>query len=260
MNPPLVQRWNARRARYRPAGETIRTTDFEVAPIADDATAKAFVVAHHYAGTYPAARFRYGLYRRGGALVGVAVFSHPTNDRALTNVFPGTAIESVELGRFVLLDEVPGNGETWFLARAFALLRREDLLGVLSFSDPVERRTAAGELVKPGHIGTIYRAHNGRFLGRGAPSTLRLLPDGSILAPRALAKIRSRDRGWRYAAAQLERAGAAPLGEREDGAAWLARWLPALTRTIRHPGNLRYAWALARGVALPEAQPFGEAA
>lgn len=34
------------------------------------------------------------------------------NGRSLTNVFGAKAVESVELGRFVLLDDVPGNGET----------------------------------------------------------------------------------------------------------------------------------------------------
>src|SRR5262249_25959639 len=77
---------------------------------------------------YPAARWRFGLFRRG-VLQGVAVFSHPCNDRALTSVFPGRATDSVELGRFVLLDEVPGNGETWMLGRCFRLLRHAGLAG-----------------------------------------------------------------------------------------------------------------------------------
>ena len=50
-----------------------------------DTTPRAFIEQHHYAGTYPAARERFGLYRRG-ELVGCAVFSHPTNDKVLSNV------------------------------------------------------------------------------------------------------------------------------------------------------------------------------
>src|SRR4051812_6924879 len=103
MQTALAQRWRDRRASYRPAGEPIITRHYDVAVIADDRAAKAFVLAHHYAATYPAARFRFGLYR-GGALCGVAVFSHPCNDRVLTNVFAGVpALACVELGRFVLL-------------------------------------------------------------------------------------------------------------------------------------------------------------
>src|SRR5215471_14601724 len=132
---PLIftQRWRNRRDLYRPAGEVICPSDYEVAAIADDTTAKAFVTRHHYSTRYVAARERVGLYRHG-ALVGVAVFSHPVRNAVLTNVFPGNARESVELGRFVLLDDVPGNGETWFLARCFELLRREGYRGVVSFS------------------------------------------------------------------------------------------------------------------------------
>lgn len=105
----LTQRWKERRTSFRPAGEVSDTRAYDVAPITGDGVAKAFVVKHHYAGSYPAARWRFGLYR-AGVLQGVAVFSHPCNDAVLTSVFPGRASDSVELGRFVLLDEVPSNG------------------------------------------------------------------------------------------------------------------------------------------------------
>src|SRR5262249_12647783 len=146
---------------------------------------------HHYSASYPAARWRFGLYRRG-ELAGVAVFSHPCNDRALTNIFDCRALDAVELGRFVLLDSVPGNGETWFLSRCFRLLRPEGLIGVLSFSDPMPRRTSAGEIVHKGHIGTIYQAFSAHYLGRSKSRTLRLLPDGSVLSDRTIQKVRGR--------------------------------------------------------------------
>ena len=38
-----VQRWRGGRARYRPAGETIQTSLYEVAEIASDSVARAFV-------------------------------------------------------------------------------------------------------------------------------------------------------------------------------------------------------------------------
>jgi len=40
-----------------------------------------------------------------------------------------------------LLDSVPGNGETWFLARCFEQMRKSDLIGVVTFSDPVPRKS-----------------------------------------------------------------------------------------------------------------------
>ncbi len=108
--------------------------------------------------------------------------------------------------------------------------------------------TTDGRVIFAGHIGTIYQAKGAAYLGRSKPGTIRLLPDGRILSPRAISKIRVRDQGWRYSAAILEKLGAAPLGEREDAKAWLARWLPALTRTMRHEGNLKYAFGLAKSV------------
>ena len=249
----MNQRWRRGRASYRPPDDPIRTAEYEVARIDGDEVAKAFVVAHHYAATYPTARARFGLYRRG-TLAGVAVFSHPANDVVLTGVFPGTATDSMELGRFVLLDHVAGNGETWFLARCFAQLRRDGVRGVVSFSDPVPRRARDGRLVFKGHVGTIYQAHNGTYLGRGTARTLHLLPDGTVVSARALQKIRAGERGWRYAAAQLEAAGAPPCAG--DRRRWLTTWLPRVTTRLAHPGNHKYAWPLTRHDRLPASLPY----
>lgn len=239
----LVQRWRRGRDRYRPAGEVINTSAYEVVALPHDAIPRRFVRQHHYSGSWPAARFRFGLYRRD-ALAGVAVFSHPVNDRVLTSVFPGEAKESVELGRFVLLDDVPGNGETWFLARTFELLRRESLVGVLSFSDPMPRKATDGRVVFRGHLGVIYQAFNGRYLGRGTSRTLRILPDGEVMSDRAIQKIRAKEQGWQYAVELLERAGApSPDG---DLRVWLQTWLPRVTTTVKHPGNHKYGWPLRR--------------
>jgi hypothetical protein len=237
-----VQRWRDRRDSYRPAREVVDVRQLEVDAIASDATARAFVQAHHYSGSYPAARFRFGLYQRG-RLAGVAVFSQPTNDRTLDCV-PGERLERVELGRFVLLDDVGANAETWFLGRCFDELRREGLTGVVSFSDPEPRTSTDGGQVFPGHVGTIYQAHNAVYLGRGTARTHRLLPDGTVLSPRARQKLIAGERGWRYVVELLERHGAERLASDEDRAEWARRSIAALTRPLKHAGNHKYAWAL----------------
>jgi hypothetical protein len=239
----ITQRWRNGAARYRPAGELIQPREYDVAPIASDREASAFIKQHHYSGTYPAARFRFGLYR-AGLLSGVAVFSHPANNKTLTNTFAFELLEGVELGRFVLLDEVPGNGETWFLARCFAALRTAGIKGVVSFSDDQPRQSAGGQIVFPGHIGTIYQAFNGSYLGRGTARSLRLLPDGTVLSARSLQKIRSGERGVEYATALLTGYGADAVWS--DRPAWLRFWLPRLTRPLAHPGCHKYAWILDR--------------
>lgn len=248
----MNQRWEEGRARWRPSGEVIRPSEYEVSEILTDEVPKAFVRQHHYSGDYPAARFRYGLYRHA-ALVGVAVFSHPVNDRTLTNVFPVHRKEATELGRFVLLDEVPGNGETWFLARCFDALRKKTIvddtgrelrgvMGVVSFSDPMPRATAEGKIVLPGHVGTIYQALSGTYLGRADGRRLHLLPDGRVFNHRTEQKIRKMEQGWKGAVQELQSYGAGPLDEAP--AAWLSRWLPLVTRPLKHGGNHKYAWAL----------------
>jgi hypothetical protein len=244
------QRWRERRDSYRPAGEPIATRLYDVGEIdgkGSDRQCKAFVLEHHYAASFPNARFRFGLYR-GAALVGVAIFSHPQNDRVLTNVFPGYAArDAAELGRFVLLDDVPANGETWFLARCWELLR-DRVVGVVSFSDPVPRTTLDGRVIHPGHVGTIYQAFNGCYLGKTKPEWLHLLANGTILANRALSKLRKRDQGWLHTSERLVRAGAEPLRSDENATEWLDRWLPRISRPLHHTGNHRYAWALDRAL------------
>lgn len=247
----MNQRWHLRLATYRDPSEQIQTSAYEVAEIADDGSAgkphtpKGFVEQHHYSGSFPAARFRFGLYR-GEQLEGVAVFSHPCNDLVLTNTFPwiSEARAAVELGRFVLLNSVKGNGETWFLGRCFEVLRSKSLVGVVSRSDPIARRAADGSQVFPGHLGTIYQAHNAVYLGRATPRTLKILPDGTSFDARAQQKIRGRERGIDYAVGILRSFGAPPL--EGDPVEWLATWSARLTRNMRHPGNHSYAWTLAK--------------
>lgn len=254
---PVVQRWRDRRSSYRLAGEPIATRLYEVAEIPDDTTARAFVVAHHYSSSFPAARARVGLFR-AGALVGVAVFSHPMSEAVLVPLGVERG-EGVELGRLVLLDDVPANGESWFLARAFELLVARGFRGVISDADPMRTvDTTTGRLVCRGHVGTVYQGSNAVYLGQTDRRTRYLLPNGLVFSQRVIAKVRSRERGWRYSAETLERFGAPPLGADDDARAWLATWLPRLTTRVRHPGNFRYAFGLDRGAkrGLPKSQPY----
>ena len=249
-----VQRWRERRDSYRPAGEPIDVGRYGVEPLTGrhEAEARAFVERHHYSGSYPASRLAVGLWRSRGAvwapeLVGVAVLSVPMQPASIRRWLGRDPAEGVELGRFVLLDDVPANGESWFLRRAFAAVRRElpEVRAVLAYSDPVRRESLDGTVVLPGHVGTIYQAHNGRYVGRASPRHLVLDPCGRIVSERALSKIRRGERGHRYATEALLRAGAPPRRHGEDPAAWVERALrEGPFRRIRHPGNHTYAWPL----------------
>lgn len=120
--------------------------------MATEREVRELIATHHYLRTLPPSRFRFGRYRHD-AFVGAAVFTYPVNDRTITNVFRCPAIEGVELGRLILLDDVPGNGESRFVGECLRRIRRTGLAGVVSFSDPVPRSTATGMMVSPGHIG-----------------------------------------------------------------------------------------------------------
>lgn len=114
---------------------------------------------------------------------------------------------------------------------------------MVAFSDPVPRTDAAGRIVFRGHVGTVYAAGNALYLGRAAARTLVLLPDGSVLNERALAKVRSDERGHAYVERRLEAFGAPPRRPGESGRTWLAHALAAAdARLLRHSGCHRFAF------------------
>lgn len=258
----VVQRWRGGRANYELAGAPINTRLYEVAPIDGDGAdvrARAFVREHHYAKSMGAARERIGLYR-AGEMVGIAVFTHPSQDKVLARL-PCDREAAVELGRLVLLQGVEANGESWFIARAFDELRSRGYEGIVSHADPVPRTTITGEVVMPGHIGRIYQATNAVYTGLATARTLRLLPDGIVFNERARSKIRGRETGWRAAVDVLVEAGAAAperTGTAADLHAWLRAELPRVTRPLKHTGNFRYLFGLTSAVRkrLPKGLPY----
>lgn len=245
------QRWNGRRASYRPAGEPFDPRHAGVEPL-DEREAKAFVEQHHYSGSYPAARFRAGVFIKEpfqkARLAGVGVFSVPMNQKVVPAYFAGfEPSHGVELGRFVLDDSLAANAESWALARMKKLLRQAlpNVRGVVAYSDPIERRDETGALVKRGHVGTIYRATNAAYRGLSSARTLWLAPNGASLADRLLSKVRNSETGERYAMERLTALGAPRRQPHEDGAAYVRRlkeekWL----RPMRHPGNHAFTWQL----------------
>lgn len=151
-------------------------------------------------------------------------------------------MESLELSRFVLDDEVKANGESWFLARGFEQAAATGVRGVISFADPVPR-VVDGELLFPGHIGTIYQATNADYTGRGTPRSLVLLPSGEVFNARSAQKVRGQERGHEHVEAKLIGLGARPIRAGEKPAAWLAEALDAVkARRIRHGGCHRYVF------------------
>lgn len=251
----MNQRWRNRREIYRPAGELIDSREYEICETSSDRIVREFIATHHYQQTTPPARFRFCLHR-AGRLVGVAVFGHPTNDRSITGMFGCPAIDDVELSRLVLLDEVPGNGESFFVGACLRSLRRLGFAGVITFSDPVARRSQDGLLVKRGHCGTVYQALGSRFVGRSAPRTLRLLPDGNVLNERSIQKLRTGEPGTRAIRETLSRLGVSlpegALGER------LTPILDRYTQRLRHGGNYKYVWCFSAAAErhLPPALPY----
>ncbi|MDJ0276301.1 hypothetical protein QLH51_05750 [Sphingomonas sp. 2R-10] len=254
MHTTRSQRWRDRRSRWVPAASEIDARRLAVDVIDAHRVASPFVRTHHYAASMPVTRLSVGLFADGAGgrseLVGVCVFSHPVNDASVPkNAGLKNPRAACDLGRLVVLDSQGGNAESFLVARAFRLLRREkpEILSVISYADPVRRTDADGQVFMPGHVGGLYAVMAARYVGRSSPRTDLILPDGRPISSRALSKIRNAECGQRYAIDDLLRAGAPSPQLGEDRAMWLTGLQRAgLLLRRRHPGCHAYVFPLTR--------------
>ena len=198
------QRWRERRCRWIPGATEIDPKTLSVDVIDTRRQAAPFVKDHHYAGSMPVTRLSVGLFANGrGARserVGVCVFAHPVNNASV----PKTAgladpRSACDLGRLVILDSQGANAESFLVARAFRLLRREkpEIFSVISYADPVRRTDAEGRVFLPGHVGGLYAVMGSRYVGRSSPRTDLIMPDGRPISSRSISKIRNAECGQR---------------------------------------------------------------
>lgn len=114
---PWCQRWRDRRHSWRHRSDGGFDPDRYRVGSLEEATAKAFVTAHHNSRTYPAAVRRYGMWDEPtGQLVGVPVYGVPMSLRVLTNVLPDLepVTESLELvALFCLMARATRSPGSW---------------------------------------------------------------------------------------------------------------------------------------------------
>lgn len=248
MNPASsnCQRWTDRLHSWRHTSEGgFNALAFDVAEI-PQAAMIAFCEQHHYAGKPGGILGQYGLFHHA-RLVGVAALTNAGFKSVLRCAFPDLEPydESRELGRLVLLDEVPANAESWFLAEAFRRQAALGVRGIVSFSDPEPRYDELGRLTMPGHVGTIYQASNASYTGRITPRTV-WFHEGRLVNEQLLGKARNPGKeGHAYAVEQLLAWGATPRKRRQDPKEWVKQALVQTGCTsTRHHGNHRYQFAL----------------
>lgn len=110
--------------------------------------AASLVTEHHYMHRKPPISFAFGL--DTGTIVGVITFGTPASHQMLISACNNPS-RVIELNRLWVHDDMPRNTESWFLAKALAILPPRI---VLSYAD-----TAAG------HMGYVYRASNFYYAG-----------------------------------------------------------------------------------------------
>jgi hypothetical protein len=121
---------------------------------------KEFIENNHYAHKIPqAVKYRFGLYYKD-VLKGVAIFSIPANMYTITSIFKNeTQSIGIELSRLYTYDDTPKNFESYCLSKCFKYIKQNSNYDVIvSYANP-----------NFNHVGYLYQALNGVYLGETAP-------------------------------------------------------------------------------------------
>lgn len=108
------------------------------------------VVAQHYLHRPPPVSHAFGLYR-DSETVGAIIFGIPASRELMKGACPSQPDSVIELNRLWVADACPRNSESFFIARAFALLPP---FIVVSYADTAQ-----------GHSGIVYRASGFHYAG-----------------------------------------------------------------------------------------------
>lgn len=256
METDFTQRWRERKAFFVQNRRFFNPRIHDVARV-EEKLAREFVAREHYLPDFPSAKLCIGLFRHD-KLTGIAVFGTPQHNNTILKTFNVTNVnDGVVLSRIVLLDTEEMNAESYFLARCREMLKSTGYVGLVTFSDDNPKCDASGNVIFPGHLGIQFRAGNAVYLGRSSASAEYLFADGSVLSNRAYSKLTGGESGWRYVADKFESRGANPCpAATDERSGWANYWRAKITRKMRSPGKLKYAWSLHPKIVLPPGLPY----
>ena len=142
----------------KPADGGFSSEGFKVKKI-KSSVGKDFIRKHHYTRSCHNGPMCYGLFREDD-LIGVIAFATPISENVRASVYgPDRKNEVTELHRLIILDGTKTNAESWFIAKALKLLKKDrpNYSAVVSFADETQ-----------GHVGTVYKATNALYQGTTA--------------------------------------------------------------------------------------------
>ena len=138
-------------------------TDFRVRRVGAKDT-YGFLLKIHYAKRIPSISQSFGLFREK-QLAGVCTYGKPPSNALCIGVCgEEQSFRVYELNRLCLLENLPKNTASWFLARTFKLMHGGIIC--VSYADTSQN-----------HIGYIYQATNWIYTGLSAKRTERYDPD-----------------------------------------------------------------------------------
>ena len=118
---------------------------------------KAILFRTHYLQSCPGAKWYIGLWGNG-MLLGVVLYGNCSRQGTASCWSGGNKDNTIELQRFALVDQLPPNTASWFLAQSLNQLPPE-VETIVTFADP-----------SVGHMGSLYQAANFTYLGKTGSS------------------------------------------------------------------------------------------
>lgn len=144
----------------------------------DKKFAKHFIEKNHYSKMLPQAiKYRFSFYSDWD-FMGMAIFSIPANQHAITSEFyDETQKIGIELSRVFTFNKTPKNFESYCLSQSFKYINKHsDYDLIVSYADPAFN-----------HVGYVYQALNGIYLGQTG-TEIRYMHNGKLITRRGLGR------------------------------------------------------------------------
>jgi hypothetical protein len=193
-------------------GQQIAINDIEIKHLVKDKNIDDLILKNHYSHKIPKAiKFRFGFYYKN-CLIGGILFNIPANQYAFTSIFNDVSQSiGLELGRVWLSDKIKKNGESYLISKCFEFIKQNSEYKVIvSYADS-----------NFGHVGYIYQALNGIYLGL-TNDEIRYILNGELITRRGLGRSK---------------------GDTES--AHVKRLLAAGAKKIKMKGKHKYIWIIA---------------
>lgn len=144
--------------------------------------ARGYIVKNHYSKTFPDSTKHTFVGYLGDKIAGIITYGMGTTKNQYLSVDEGLKDgEYLEITRVWSADSMPKNTESKLISESMKMLPKQVKL-IVTFADPSR-----------GHVGYIYQATNGIYIGQSAGGSMLVTKDGIEKHPRLISMYKKRN-------------------------------------------------------------------